>query len=64
MPTSLSRLRPFVAKASITLFALMILGIYLSPFGYMTVTGFKNSEMITKHDAPLWPAMEKPPTTA
>jgi multiple sugar transport system permease protein len=51
-------MRPLLAGASITLFALMLLMAYLSPFGYMTVTGFKDRDMITKPDAPLWPAEE------
>lgn len=51
-------MRPFMASASFTLFALMILTAYLSPFGYMVVTGFKGKDTLSKADAPLWPAKE------
>jgi len=52
------RMRPLLAGATFTLFALMILTVYLSPFGYMTATSLKNREMISQSDAPLWPARE------
>ena len=51
-------MRPLLAGGSFTLFTVMMLTVYLSPFGYMTVTAFKNREMITQPDAPLWPARE------
>ncbi|MFQ6100335.1 MAG: carbohydrate ABC transporter permease [Anaerolineae bacterium] len=51
--------RFFMAVASFTLFVLMILTAYLSPFGYMIITAFKNKEMIADVTAPrLWPATE------
>lgn len=52
------QMRSFMAAASFNLFALMILTAYLSPFGYMVVTGFKNKSMIAEVTAPHWPAME------
>lgn len=52
------RMRSFMATASFTLFALMILTAYLSPFGYMVVTGFKHKDVIAEPTAPLWPAVE------
>ena len=52
------QMRPFMAVASFTLFALMILTAYLSPFGYMVVTGLKSKDVIAEPTAPLWPAVE------
>jgi multiple sugar transport system permease protein len=49
-------MRRFMLGASFTLFALMILTTYLSPLAYMLVTGFKSKDMLSKADAPLWPA--------
>lgn len=51
-------LRPVLAGASLTLFSLMILMTYLSPFGYMTVTAIKDRTMIADPDAPILPASE------
>jgi len=53
------RTRSFMAVASFTLFSLMILTAYLSPFGYMVVTAFKNKDVISESRAPLWPAREQ-----
>ncbi|MCP4541772.1 MAG: carbohydrate ABC transporter permease [Chloroflexi bacterium] len=52
------RMRPIMISATVTIFALMILTVYLSPFGYMVVTGFKNKDALTEVDAPFWPAEE------
>jgi multiple sugar transport system permease protein len=49
-------MRWFMVSASFSLFALMILTTYLSPLAYMLVTGFKSKDMLSKADAPLWPA--------
>ena len=54
------RMRPFLASATVTLFTLMILMVWLSPFGYMVTTGLKDRQMITEQGAPIWPAT---PTT-
>jgi len=51
-------MRPFMARASFTLFAMMILTVFLSPFGYMLVTSFKTKETLSEPNAPLWPAKE------
>ena len=40
-------LRGFLAKASFTLFAFLLLIVFLAPFGYMTATGLKNQEQIS-----------------
>jgi len=34
----------------------LLLTLYLSPFGYMLVTGLKSRDMITDSKSPLWPA--------
>jgi multiple sugar transport system permease protein len=49
-------MRRFMATASFTLFGVMILTIFLSPFGYMLVTSFKTKETLSEPNAPLWPA--------
>lgn len=41
------QLRNFTAVASVTLFATIVLLAYLSPFGYMIVTSFKDKQQIT-----------------
>ena len=52
------RLRSYMSYALFTLFAFMILSAYLSPFGYMVVTGIKSKDVIAEPTAPLWPAIE------
>ena len=52
------RMRSFMPYAGFTLFAFMILSAYLSPFGYMVVTGIKSKDVIAEPTAPLWPAIE------
>jgi len=47
-----------MSYALFTLFAFMILSAYLSPFGYMVVTGIKSKDVIAEPTAPLWPAIE------
>lgn len=54
------RTRPFLGGATVTLFALMVLTAWLSPFGYMVATGLKDRDMITEKNPPIWPAT---PTT-
>lgn len=44
------QLRRFGSGAMVTLLALIILVVYLSPFGYMTVTSLKNREQIVASD--------------
>jgi multiple sugar transport system permease protein len=51
-------IRPFLGYATVNLFALIVLCAFLSPFAYMAVTALKDTEMITKPNAPLWPADE------
>jgi multiple sugar transport system permease protein len=50
-----SNLRRFLAASSLTLFALILLTVFLSPFSYMTTTAFKNREQMTDPTSPLWP---------
>ena len=57
-PTLSKRLRPIIAGASLTLFTLLFLMTYLSPFGYMTVTAIKDRSMIADPDAPILPSRE------
>ena len=53
------RMRWMLAGGSVTLFTLMLLTAFLSPFGYMVVTSMKNREMIADPKAPkTWPARE------
>ncbi len=52
------QMRGFMAKATFTLFLLMILTAYLSPFGYMMVTAAKSSAVSAEPSAPLWPAVK------
>lgn len=47
-----------LAGASVSLFVLMILLAYLSPFAYMLTTAFKDRTMMSNSNAPLWPATE------
>ena len=42
----------------LTLFAVMILTAYLSPFGYMATTSLKDLDMISNPDAPLLPSAQ------
>ena len=51
-----NQLRKFTLASMLTLFALMILTAYLSPFGYMTATSLKDMEMISNPNAPLLPS--------
>ena len=53
---SLTRsLRRFLAVSSLTLFAVILLTAFLSPFSYMTATAFKDTDQITDPTSPLWP---------
>lgn len=52
-------LRGFTAKASITLFGLMLLSVFLMPLGYMVSTAFKDDAELSSQNAPLWPASPK-----
>jgi multiple sugar transport system permease protein len=53
-------IRPAMAGATFSLFASMILTVFLSPFGYMTVTALKDRPMITEAGSPILPS--KPAT--
>lgn len=48
-------IRPLLAAATITLFTLMVLLVFLSPFGYMMTTAFKSRAQITDVNLPLLP---------
>jgi multiple sugar transport system permease protein len=49
------RMRGFLAAASLTLFSLLLLTAFLSPFSYMAATAFKDNDQITDPTSPLWP---------
>lgn len=49
------QMRRFLAFANVTLFALILLTAYLSPFSYMSVTAFKDIAQITDPKQPLLP---------
>lgn len=58
-PSALNkRMRGFMAGATLTLFTLMFLLLFLSPFGYMTVTALKDRTMISKPDISILPMRE------
>jgi multiple sugar transport system permease protein len=48
--------RKFLVGATVTLFALIVLVGYLSPFAYSTSTSLKTKEQISRPKAPIWPA--------
>ena len=54
--------RKFLGRAMITMFALIIVGAYLSPLLYMVTTSFQQPSQISTPGAPPWPA--KPDTGA
>lgn len=50
------RMRGWVMGGSVTLFALMLLSAWLSPFAYMIATSLKTQVQIADSTAPLYPA--------
>jgi multiple sugar transport system permease protein len=54
-PVLTMRMRSFLAAGSLTLFSLMLLTAFLSPFSYMAATAFKDNDQITDPTSPLWP---------
>jgi multiple sugar transport system permease protein len=54
-PVLSRQMRYVLAVSSVTLFALMLLSVYLSPFAYMVVTAFKNRAQITDPNEPILP---------
>jgi multiple sugar transport system permease protein len=54
-PVLSRRMRYLLTVSSVTLFAFMLLAVYLSPFAYMSVTAFKNRAQITDPKNPLFP---------
>ncbi|HDQ74137.1 MAG TPA: carbohydrate ABC transporter permease [Chloroflexi bacterium] len=50
------QVRPALAGATFTVFTLMILMAFLSPFGYMSVTALKDRQMITEPGSPILPS--------
>jgi multiple sugar transport system permease protein len=51
--------RRFLAKASLTMFALIVISAYLSPLAYMLTTSFQQPSQVATPGAPLWPAEPK-----
>ncbi|WP_200308625.1 carbohydrate ABC transporter permease [Streptomyces adelaidensis] len=49
------RLRALTVSATLTLFALMLLGVFLAPLAYMTSTALKDSTQISDTHQPLLP---------
>jgi multiple sugar transport system permease protein len=49
-------MRKFLAASSLTLFALIILSIFLLPLGYMSVTAFKNIEQVVDPNSMFLPS--------
>jgi multiple sugar transport system permease protein len=50
------QLRRFLAVAGFTLFASMVVSIFLMPLLYMTATAFKSETQTSTPGAPMWPA--------
>src|SRR5207344_2814633 len=48
--------RKFLAKASLTMFAVIIISAYLMPLLYMVTTSFEQPSQISTPGAPPWPA--------
>jgi multiple sugar transport system permease protein len=48
--------RKTISATTVTAFTLAILGVYLSPFLFMTFTSLKTQAQITLQDSPIWPA--------
>jgi multiple sugar transport system permease protein len=49
--------RRFLAKASITAFAVILVTAFLSPLLYMVTTSFQQPSQVATPGAPIWPAM-------
>jgi len=49
-------MKKFLSKSGFTLFVIMLLMVFLAPFGYMLTTSVKDREMITGSDAPILPS--------
>lgn len=61
VPSSLGRrfgrsFRRFFSPASSTIFAAVLMLLFLSPFLYMTFTALKTKEQMNRAGSPLWPA--------
>lgn len=52
-------MRRYMLGATATLFTVMLLIVYLAPFGYMTSTAFKDRQQMAKPGAPMIPSREK-----
>lgn len=52
-------LRRFTLMATATMFTIMLLTVYLSPFGYMATTALKDKEQMSKPGAPILPSREQ-----
>jgi multiple sugar transport system permease protein len=50
------QLRKMLAMATITLFGLLLLSVFLMPLGYMTASAFKADSQLAAQNAPQWPA--------
>jgi ABC-type glycerol-3-phosphate transport system permease component len=48
--------RSYLAKASITMFAFIVVAAYLLPLLYMVTTSFQQPSQVSDPDAPPWPA--------
>jgi multiple sugar transport system permease protein len=48
--------RKFLGKALITMFAVILVSVFLSPLLYMVTTSFQQPSQISTPGAPLWPA--------
>ena len=48
--------RRYLAKASVTMLAVIVVGAYLLPLLYMVTTSFQQPSQVSDPDAPAWPA--------
>ena len=50
------QLRRFLAISGFTLFASIVVSVFLMPLVYMGATAFKSESQTSSPDAPIWPA--------
>jgi len=53
------QLRGLIATATVTLFAVFVLTVFLMPLGYMTTGALKDDAQLAAQNAPQWPASLK-----
>src|SRR5207249_6962399 len=59
LPIFNRQLRGLIATATVTLFAVFVLTVFLMPLGYMTTGALKDDAQLAAQNAPQWPASLK-----